>query len=859
VRDDLPSGTITFLFTDVEASTKLLGELGAEGYAAALAEHRQIVREAYAAQGGVEVDTQGDAFFYVFADARAAVAAAAAANVALEPGLIRIRMGLHTGEALLTGDGYVGEDVHLGARIAAAGHGGQVLLSAATRVLLDGGVTDLGEHRLKDFAEPMAIFQLGEERFPPLKTISNTNLPRPASSFVGRERETAEVAELVRGHRLVTLSGPGGSGKTRLSIEAASELVGEFKAGVFWIGLAALRDPALVLETVGQTLGAQDGLVDHIGERELLLLLDNLEQVVEVAPELASLVEVCPNLHLLVTSRELLRVRGEVEYPVPPLGEPEAVTLFCARSGLDPDETIAELCRRLDNLPLAVELAAARTGVLTPPQILDRLAQRLDLLKGGRDAEARQQTLRATIEWSYELLAEHEQRLFSQLSVFAGGCTLDAAEEIVEADVDRLQSLVDKSLVRRTGERFWMLETIGELARERLAASDDAGAVGRRHAEWFLALAEEAAPFLKGAEQPLWLQRLEDEHDNLRTSLDWFFEHDEPELAVRLAAALWVFWYMHGHVTEARRWLRRALDAAPEEPSEARAGVLYGAGYLAAEQDETAEALALLEASLACSKQVGATAQAAITAATLCAIRAEARSSTSDPREVFAAGEEALALARAAGDDFALAIALNNIGGVMQVLGENERARAYCEESLEVRRRIGNVSLISLSLTNLADMALLDGKTDEAATMFAEAAEIATAIGDKRHICYAQAGLGQVAYLERRWQEAEAHAHASLRLAREIGMKLVIVEEMSCLAGIAAATGDVGRAARLASAAELHGSLLTTIATLSAVAFHQADIESAKAACDPAAWEQAWAEGRAMSLDEAADYALSSA
>jgi predicted ATPase len=734
-----------------------------------------------------------------------------------------------------------------------------VLVSAATRALLDGGVTDLGEHRLKDFAEPMAIFQLGEERFPPLKTISNTNLPRPASSFVGRMRETAEVAERVRGHRLVTLSGPGGSGKTRLSIEAASELVGEFKAGVFWIGLAALRDPALVLETVGQTLGVTDGLVDHIGERELLLLLDNLEQVVEVAPELASLVEVCPNLHLLVTSRERLRVRGEVEYPVPPLAEPEAVTLFCARSGLDPDETTAELCRRLDNLPLAVELAAARTGVLTPPQILDRLAQRLDLLKGGRDAEARQHTLRATIEWSYELLAEHEQRLFAQLSVFAGGCTLDAAEEIVEADVDRLQSLVDKSLVRRTGERFWMLETIGELARERLAASDDAGAIGRRHAEWFLALAEEGAPFLMGAEQPVWLQRLEDEHDNLRTSLDWFFERHEPELAVRLAGALWLFWYMHGHVTEARRWLRRALDVAPEEPSEARAAVLYGAGYLAAEQNENAEALVLLEASLACAKQLGASSAAAITAATLCILRVETGSSTSDPREAFAAGEEALALARAADDDFALGIVLNNIGGAMRILGENERARAYWEESLEVRRRMGDVSRIAVSLTNLAEMALLDGRTDEAAAMFSEAAEIATAIGDKRQICVAQAGLGQVAYLEQRWREADAHARESLRLAREIGMKIAIVEELFCLAGIAAATGDVGRAASLASAAELHSSLLATLASLSGAGLHHADIESAKAACDSAAWGQAWAEGRAMSLDEAADYALSSA
>ncbi len=856
MRRKLPSATVTFLFTDVEGSTPLLQELGAEAYADALAEHRRVLRTIFSAEGGVEVDTQGDAFFYVFADARAAVAAVAAANLALEPGLIRIRMGLHTGEALLTGEGYVGEDIHLGARIAAAGHGGQVLLSAATRALLDGGVTDLGEHRLKDFAEPVGIFQLGEERFPPLKTISNTNLPRPASSFVGRERETAEVAELVRGHRFVTLSGSGGSGKTRLSIEAASELVGEFKAGLFWIGLAVLRDPKLVLETVGETLGAKNGLANHIGEREMLLLLDNLEQVIEVAPDLASLVEVCPNLHLLVTSRERLRVRGEVDYPVPPLAEPDAVTLFRERSGLDSDETTADLCRRLDNLPLAVELAAARTGVLTPPQIVARLAQRLDLLKGGRDAEARQHTLRATIEWSHDLLADDEKQLFARLSVFLGGCTLDAAGEIVEADVDRLQSLVDKSLVRRTGERFWMLETIGEFARERLAASDDADAIGRRHAEWFLALAEEAEPFLRGAEQASWLQRMEDEHENLRSSLDWFSDHGDVDGEVRLAGTLWLFWYMHGHVTEARRRMRSALDVSPDEPSEARAHLLYGAGYLACEQNEEEEGLALLEAGFACAKEVGAIGTAAIAASVLSAMRAETRS-TPDRRAAVAMGEEAVALARGAGDDFVLAIALNNLGLVMATVGENERAATYFEESLEVRRRIGDLSRIALSLINVARMALQEGKTTKAATMFAESAEIATALGDKRQILGALAGLGQVGYREERWEAAGAHTRESLRLAQELGMKLAAVEAILGLACIATATGDTARALRLAAAGAVHLSLLAPDGAESLD--YQEVIERVKAECDPESWERASAEGGAMTLDEVADYVLSSA
>ena len=413
MRSDLPTGTVTFLFTDVEGSTSLLRELGAEAYADALAEHRRVVREACAAKGGVEVDTQGDAFFVAFPSAPGAAAAAQAITDALEPGPISLRIGLHTGTPLVTDEGYVGDDVHFAARVAASGHGGQVLLSqSATRELVDGlSLTDLGEHRLKDIEGAVSIYQLGNETFPPLKTISNTNLPRPASSFIGREREREDVVrELRDGARLLTLTGPGGSGKTRLALEAASELVPAYKAGVFWVGLAALRESSLVTETISQTLGAKDGLAAHIGEREMLLLLDNLEQVIEAAPELATLLTACPNLTLLCTSRELLRVRGEVEYDVPPLASSEAVTLFCERSRLEPSEEIAELCARLDDLPLAVELAAARTKALSPAHILERLSQRLDLLKGGRDAEARQQTLRATIAWSYDLLSEGEQR-----------------------------------------------------------------------------------------------------------------------------------------------------------------------------------------------------------------------------------------------------------------------------------------------------------------------------------------------------------------------------------------------------------------------------------------------------------------
>ena len=462
MRDDLPTGTVTFLFSDVEGSTKLLRDLGAEAYADALAKHRRIVREACEAEHGVEVDTQGDAFFFAFPSAPGAVTAAQTMTDALAESQIHLRIGLHTGTPLVTDEGYVGDDVHFAARVGASAHGGQVVLSQTTRALVDGLLlTDLGEHRLMDIEGAVPIYQLGDKTFPPLKTVSNTNLPRPASSFVGRERELAEViASVERGTRLLTLTGPGGSGKTRLALEAAASLVPAYKAGVFWVGLASLREASLVTDEIAQALGANDELAVHIGEREMLLLLDNLEQVIEAAPALSGLVQTCPNLTLFCTSRELLRVQGEVEYAVPPLASSEAVALFCERSGLEPSDEIAELCARLDDLPLAVELAAARTKALSPAQILERLSDRLDLLRGGRDAEARQQTLRATIGWSYDLLEGEEQRVFRALSVFAGGCTLDAAEGVIAADLDTLQSLVEKSLLRFANERYWMLETI---------------------------------------------------------------------------------------------------------------------------------------------------------------------------------------------------------------------------------------------------------------------------------------------------------------------------------------------------------------------------------------------------------------
>ena len=432
---------------------------------------------------------------------------------ALASGPIQVRVGLHTGTPRLTEEGYVGKEVHFAARVAAAGHGGQIVLSQATAELVDGSLTDLGEHRLKDIEHAVAIFQLGDESFPPLKTISNTNLPRPASSFVGREQEVEEVlAQIEEGARLLTLTGPGGSGKTRLALEAASTLVPEYKAGVFWVGLAALRDPALVTETVTQTLGAKDGLAEHIGEREMLLLLDNLEQVVEAAPELSSLLQGCPNLTLLVTSRELLRVQGEVEYQVPPLqsagGRLPLLRALPARAerrdrGALPPPRLAPARGRARRRPHEGALAQADPGAALaaarPPQGRPRRRSPAADAPGDNRVELRPP------------LPRRSSASFGRLSVFAGGCTLEAAEEVCDAEVDTLQSLVEKSLLRFTNERYWMLETIREYAGERLTETRDAAEVRRRHSDFVRRLIARAEPELGGAAQRVWFEILEHE------------------------------------------------------------------------------------------------------------------------------------------------------------------------------------------------------------------------------------------------------------------------------------------------------------------------------------------------------------
>jgi predicted ATPase len=524
---DLPSGTVTLLFTDIEGSTQLLRELG-DDYATTLAEHNDALRRAFAAHGGVEVDTQGDAFLAAFARASDAVAAALEARGALAGSPMRVRMALHTGEPQLTEGRYVGLDVIRGARLCAAAQGGQVLLSGATRALVDTEVRDLGEHRLKDLAEPLRVYQAGQDDFPPLRTLSRSNLPVPPTPLIGRERELVEAAALLRAHRLLTLTGPGGSGKTRLALELGARAAESFSGGVVWVPLQTLRDSELVVPTIARTVGARDGLVEHLGDRRMLLLLDNLEQLLGVAGKLGELLERLPNLKLLVTSREPLHLGAEQEYPVGPLREPEAVELFVDRAtAVRPDfadeEVAAEICRRVDCLPLALELAAARAKALSAAELLRRLDRRLPILTGGpRDAPERQRTLRATIAWSHDLLEPDEQGLFARLAVFPGGCTLEAAEGVCDADLDTLAALVDKSLVRREGERYWMLETIREYALECLEASGESEQLRRRHAEYYVDLARSVESLIRSPQAAALLDRLERDYANLREALAWF-------------------------------------------------------------------------------------------------------------------------------------------------------------------------------------------------------------------------------------------------------------------------------------------------------------------------------------------------
>ena len=751
VTRSLPSGTVTFLFTDVEGSTKLLHALGADAYADSLAEHRRLLRDAFTRHGGVEVDTQGDAFFVAFPTAPAALAAADDATRALAEGPIRVRIGIHTGAPLLGEEGYIGEDVHKGARIAAAGHGGQVLVSAATAALVDGSeLHDLGVHRLKDLTAPERIYQLGGREHPPLSTLYQTNLPVPVTAFLGREAELAELAALLRRDdvHLVTLTGPGGTGKTRLALQAVAHTADLFPDGVWWVPLAALRDPALVLPSAATALGAPGDLADHIGDKRLLLLFDNFEHLTPAARDLAELLARCPNLKLAVTSREPLHVGAEHEYAVDPLQRDDAVELFLTRAmavkrDFAANGEIAQICERLDHLPLAIELAAARVKILAPAELLERLEQRLPLLAGGqRDAPERQRTLRATIEWSHELLTDAEQRLFRRLAVFRGGWTLEAAEGVTDADLDTLQSLVDKSLIRvRDTGRFLMLETIREFAAERLAASGEADELRGRHAAFFLALAEEAEPHVF-KDDLAWLNRLEADHDNLRAALDEFAAEGRVDRFQRMAAALWRFWYLRSHPVEGLRVLTTAVEL-DDRATPDRAAALRGASVMAQALGDEAAGLRFAQQALELDRALGNQWGIAYSTMMIANCLSEAHDDTRDMAAARDRMAEAAELFERIGDRHYGLIATHNQGWILGDLGDREGERRIHEESLRMARERGNASIEADALAQLGMAAGAEGRLDDAVRLLREAIKIDHPRG---MIEYLATNFGRLAY-----------------------------------------------------------------------------------------------------------------
>ena len=767
MRSDLPSGTVTFLFTDVEGSTKLLHELGAEGYAGALAEHRRVLREAFQAHKGVEVDTQGDAFFVAFPTAPGALAAVEEMLAGLGSGPIRVRMGLHTGTPFLAEEGYVGPDVNRAARIAACGHGGQVLVSTSTASLLGrDDLRDLGEHRLKDLSAPERIYQLGDDDFPALKSLYRTNLPIPATPFLGRERELTEIGALLRSKevRLVTLTGPGGTGKTRLGLQAAAGAAERYPDGIFWVPLAPLRDPELVLDTAAQVLGATDGLAEHVADKHLLLLFDNFEHVVEAAENLSELLAGCPNLRLLVTSRELLALPDEQAYPVPPLEPQEGSELFLARArAADPTftttEAVPELCARLDNLPLALELAAARARVLSPEQLLQRLSQRLDLLKGGRGVDPRQQTLRATIEWSHDLLSEEEQQLFARLAVFRGGCTLEAAEDVCEADIDTLQSLIDKSLLRQRHDRFWMLETIHEYAVERLADGGEVEVVRDRHLDHFLALAERADE--EQLDASTWFPVLDAEHDNIRAALDWA-RVGRADAEARLASAVAEYWLLRGHGEDARQRLTGVLERY-ETRDRIRARLLTH--------------LADLDGI--------------------------------DKHEALSSLESALGLWRELGDAPGAAQALETLGWLHDSFGEYESARIAHEQSLAVGRQAGVPEIDQWgAMAGLCHLFVSSGEIESAESMARELRSLGARHGARRAEQLALHFLADCPLVAGNYAEAEDRYLHALAHARTSGLPRRCVDELLGIAMSRAGDGNHAHAVRLATAAYAEAEVL---------------------------------------------------
>ncbi len=870
----LPTGTVTFLFTDMEGSTELLQRLGDYRYGEILEEHRRLLRAAFSEGGGHEIDTQGDAFFVSFQDVRDAVAAVVAAQRAITAHPwpadtpVRVRMALHTGTGADAASRYVGLDVHRAARICAAGHGGQILLSLATAALIEHALPpgtslrDLGSHRLKDLQQPEKVFQLLHPDLPadflPLKSLDAfaNNLPHQLTSFIGREQEMVEVKRLLSTTCLLTLAGAGGTGKTRLALQVATDVLEEYPDGVWLVELAALADPALVPQTVAAALGAREvpgrpllsTLLDYLYRKKLLLVMDNCEHLMQACTVLIeAMLRTCPNLRILATSREVLDIPGEVVWRVPSLSLPdpgrlppteillqsEAVRLFVERAAaarpaftLTPQNAsaVTAVVQRLDGIPLAIELAAARVPALSVEQIATRLDDRFRLLtRGGRTSLPRHQTLQAAFDWSYHLLEEPERAVLRRLAVFAGGWTLEAGEAVCAGDgveplgvLDLLTQLVFKSWVlmdEQEGDvRYRFLETVRQYSLERLRESGEAGVIRQRHQNWYLAQAEKAEPELTGSDQGTWLNRLEVEHDNIRAALEWSMESGvEPGL--RLASALWRFWYVRGYSKEGRGWLEALLKASSGAPPVLRAQALAAAGNLAV---------------------LG--------------------------RSDYAVGrsfcEESLAIWRELGDRQGIAVALSNLGLLASDHGDHASARALCEESLTIRRELGDKQGVAISLNNLGVVAYRQGDYVAACTLFHEGLAIFRELKNRQHVAMALTNLGLVTSGQSDYALARSFYAEGLAIRRELGDKRGIAYSLEGFAGLTIAQGQPEQAARLLGAADTLREAIGVPLPPADRAEYERTIAAARSRLGEAAFAAAWAEGRVMTLEQAVGEAL---
>jgi len=911
----LPSGIVSFLFTDVEGSTRLL-ERHPAAYRDAVTGHLAMLGEAVAANRGRVFETLGDAIFAAFHTPIDAVAAALRAQRALTTATwgdipeLKVRMGLHTGDVEPQGEHYFGATLYRCHRLTAAAHGGQVLVSSATAELVyealppDTTLRDLGEHRLKDLQRAERIFQLvapglaGE--FPPLRTLGEhpNNLPVQPTPFIGREREVAAARRLLEDPdaHVLTLSGPGGVGKTRLSLQVAVDTLHDFRDGAFFVELAPIASADLVVSTIAKALGVHetanrpilDSLKDYLREKRLLLVLDNFEHLIAAAAHVADLVGACRGVKLLVTSREHLRLRGEQQFAVPPMALPEpssvesveeltsyeAVRLFIERAhAVKADFTIAahnmhaiaQICRRLDGIPLAIELAAARIKVFSPQALLARLEHRLAVLTGGpRDQPLRLQTLREAIGWSHDLLRPEEQTLYRRLAVFVGGYTLTAAEAVVGRPDVKLEtlagltSLIDKSLLRpeeATDDepRFRMLETIREHALDCLVDMGEADEFRHRHAEYFLSFVEAAEPRLVGASQAAWLDRIEREHDNIRAALDWLALREPADHGLRLAAALRRFWRARGYITEGRERLAMLLSLpAAAERTASRAKALHGAGWLASQQGDYEHARVLLEESLAIYRELGdprGTGWALVDLGFLSRYQGDYGTGQS-----FL--EESLKLFKQTKDSEGAAYALGNLGLIVRDQGNYEEAEARLAESRALWCDLGDRFGYGWTLTALGMVARAQGRRELAGARLEESLMVSRELGDRQNTANVLVTLAALARDQGEYDTARTRLRESLAILKNIGDRRGIAFVLEGFACLAAAENQARRAISLAAAAEALRRIIGAPTPPTWRADIDRSVEIARRTLESDAVENATVRGHAMTVDAAMTFAL---